>query len=203
MRRQPDTRSGGSLRERSRGMVLLVVLLVLALLLLAGGSAMRSVDSGNVIAGNFSFQQAATQSADRALTDALAAASTVVSGGGGNSNMANRYFSTRQSALDARGFPSGILWDDVSCVNPAGAAIANCATDVGDYRIQYVIERMCSSNPVLSDLNDIRTRCEYEARVGVISAFDIPLRYRVIMRVRGPRGTEEWFEAMVSGPASS
>jgi len=91
----------------------------------------------------------------------------------------------------------------VSCVNPAGAAIANCATDVGDYRIQYVIERMCSSNPVLSDLNDIRTRCEYEARVGVISAFDIPLRYRVIMRVRGPRGTEEWFEAMVSGPASS
>jgi hypothetical protein len=37
----------------------------------------------------------------------------------------------------------------------------------------------------------------------VVSAFNIQLRYRVIMRVRGPRGTEQWFEAMISGPASS
>ena len=29
------------------------------------------------------------------------------------------------------------------------------------------------------------------------------LRYRVLIRVRGPRGTESWFEAMVSGPAST
>lgn len=190
-------------RRGQGGMVLLIVLVVLALLLLAGAGAMRAVDSGNVISGNFSFQQAAMQSADRALTDALNTAASAVIGGGGNTDVSNRYFSTRQTSLDARGFPSAINWANVACVDPQGAVIANCANDTGEYRIQYVIERMCNSNPTLTDITDIRAKCEYEANVGAVSAFSIPLRYRVIMRVRGPRGTEQWFEAMVSGPASS
>ena len=186
-----------------RGMVLLIVLVVLALLLLAGAGAMRAVDSGNVISGNFAFQQAAMQSADRALTSALDAATNAVVGGGGNNDVANRYFSTRQTTVDARGFPSTINWNNVACVDPAGASISDCAADTGEYRIQYVIERMCNSSPTLTDITDIRAKCEYEANVGAVSAFSIPLRYRVIMRVRGPRGTEQWVEAMVSGPASS
>ena len=111
-------RAGGQ-----RGMVLLIVLVVLALLLLAGAGAMRAVDSGNVISGNFSFQQAAMQSADRALTSAMDAATNAVVGGGGNNDVANRYFSTRQTTVDARGFPSTINWNNVSCVDPQGAAI--------------------------------------------------------------------------------
>ena len=184
-------------------MVLLVVLVVLALLLLAGAGAMRAVDSGNVISGNFAFQQAAMQAADRAFTDARNAATSAVSAGSGNSNVNNRYFSTRQTTLDARGFPTAINWDAVSCVDPQGVLITNCAADDGEFRIQYVIERMCNTNPTLSDINDIRAKCEYEANVDALSANSIPLRYRVIIRVRGPRGTEQWFEAMLSGPASS
>ena len=190
-------------RRGQGGMVLLIVLVVLALLLLAGAGAMRAVDSGNVISGNFAFQQAAMQSADRALTDALNTAAGAVIAGGGNNDVGNRYFSTRQSTVDARGFPTAVNWDNVACVDPQGAVIASCGTDTGEYRIQYVIERMCNSNPTLTDITDIRAKCEYEANVGALSAFSIPLRYRVIMRVRGPRGTEQWFEAMVSGPASS
>lgn len=201
---RPTAFRGRSLQQRKpRGMVLIVVLMVLVLLLLAGTGAMRAVDSGNVIAGNFSFQQAAMQSADHALTDALNTAAGAVVGGGGNTNVANRYFSTRQAAVDARGFPSAVSWDSVSCVDPAGTLIANCATDTGEYRIQYVIERMCTANPDMADINDIRAKCEYEASTGALSAFSIALRYRVVMRVRGPRDTESWFEAMVSGPASS
>jgi type IV pilus assembly protein PilX len=186
-----------------RGMVLLIVLVVLALLLLAGAGAMRAVDSGNVIAGNFSFQQAAMQSADRALTDALNTLAEAVESGGGNTDITNRYFSTRQTTLDARGFPSTINWDSVSCVDPGGVVVTDCGTDTGEYRIQYIVERMCNSTPTLTDINDIRAKCEYEATAGALSAFSIPVRYRVVMRVRGPRGTEQWFEAMVSGPASS
>lgn len=196
----PHRRRAG---QAQRGMVLLIVLVVLALLLLAGAGAIRAVDSGNVISGNFSFQQAAMQSADRAMTDALNTTAGAVVGGGGNNDVANRYFSTRQAAVDARGFPTSINWGNVACVDPDGAAVANCATDDGGYRIQYVIERLCNANPTLTDISDIRAKCEYEASVGAVSAFGIPLRYRVIMRVRGPRGTEQWFEAMVSGPASS
>ncbi|MBA4176330.1 MAG: hypothetical protein C0505_07185 [Leptothrix sp. (in: Bacteria)] len=183
--------------------MLVVVLVVLVLLLLAGAGAMRAVDSGNVISGNFSFQQAAMQSADRALSDALNVAANTVLGGGGNTAVANRYFNVRQTVVDARGFPTAISWASVPCVDPAGAAITDCATDTGEYRIQYVIERMCSANPDMADINDIRLNCEYDASVGAVSAASIAVNYRVITRVRGPRGTESWFEAMVSGPASN
>jgi len=192
-----------SLQRAQRGMVLIVVLVVLVLLLLAGAGAMRAVDSGNVISGNFSFQQAAMQSADRALTDALNTAAGAVAGGGGNTAVANRYFNVRQTGVDARGFPTAINWNNVACVDPAGAAIVSCSTDTGEYRIQYVIERMCSANPDMADINDIRAKCEYDASVGAVSATSIAVNYRVITRVRGPRGTESWFEAMVSGPASN
>lgn len=188
--------------RRQRGMVLLVVLVVLALLLLAGAGAMRAVDSGNVISGNFAFQQAASQSADRALSAAIAKAANVVNGGGGNADVANVYFSTRQATLDARGFPTAINWTNVECFDPQGVVLGSCTADDGEYRIQYVIERMCNSTPTLTDINDIRAKCEYEADAAAVSAFTIPLRYRVIVRVRGPRGTEQWFEAMLSGPAS-
>jgi Tfp pilus assembly protein PilX len=180
----------------------MTVLLVLALLLLAGAGAIRVADTGNVVAGNFSFKQAATQSADRALTDALNTLSTAVVGDGGNNNVAGRYFSVRQSAVDSRGFPSTIDWSTVTCVDPRGAHVSNCEADTGEYRIQYVLERMCVSNPVLTDINDIRAKCEFEASSTAVSASAISLRYRVLMHVRGPRGTESWFEAMVSGPAS-
>jgi hypothetical protein len=163
---------------------------------------MRAVDTGNVVSGNFSFQQAAMQAADRALTDALNTAAAKVAAGGGNSDVTNRYYSTRQTGVDSRGFPSAINWASVTCVDPAGVVLADCSTDNGEYRIQYVIERMCSANPDMADISDIRAKCEYEAS-NAPSAFSIALRYRVIMRVRGPRGTENWFEAMVSGPAST
>lgn len=203
MRLRTPAHAPGARRGGQRGLVLLIVLVVLALLLLAGAGAMRAVDSGNVIAGNFSFQQAAQQSADRALTAALDTATNAVNAGNGNSSVTDRYLSTRQTSLDAKGFPTVIDWDNVACVDPQGAAIANCNDENGEYRIQYVVERMCNSNPTLTDINDIRAKCEYEASVGAQSPASIALRYRVVMRVRGPRGTEQWFEAMVSGPASS
>lgn len=201
-RRDPSSSASGANGQR-RGLVLLVVLVVLTLLLLAGVAAMRSIDTGNVIAGNFSFQQAATQAADRALTDALNTAAAAVAAGAGNTAVPNRYLTTRQTPTDARGFPSGIDWSAVACTDPAGAAVADCDADTGNYRIQYVIERMCASNPDLTDINDIRAKCEFEASSAAVTAASTSMRYRVMMRVRGPRSTELWFEAMVSGPASS
>lgn len=200
--RTPTPRRPGRTRRAGRGMVLLAVLVVLAMMLLAGAGAMRSVDTGNVIAGNFAFQQSAVQASDRPLTDALNALSGLVAGGGGNTAVPNRYLNVQQSALDARGFPSVIDWNSVSCTNAIGQALANCNQDTGDYRIQYVIERRCSANPDLGNPSDIRSLCEYEASPTALSAGSIPVRYRVLIRVRGPRNTEGWFEAMVAGPAA-
>ncbi len=190
-------------RRHQAGNSLIVVLVVLTLMALAGFGAMRAADTGNVVSGNFAFQQASTHASDRALTDAMNNLAGIVLGGSGNADVANRYSATRLAAVDARGVPTTINWASVACADETGALVANCATDAGNFRVQYFIERLCNANPNLANAADIRARCEYEPNAGASAVGTIALRYRVIIRVRGPRGTEGWYEAMVSGPAST
>lgn len=193
-------------RKHEQGMVLIVVMVVLALMFLAGIGVMRAADTGNVISGNFSFQQAAVQASDRAINDALTAVSNQVISGGGNTGVANRYLATRATAVDLRGIPTAIDWAAVPCVDATGVGLADCTTDSGNYRVQYAVERMCAQLPDLSvvdNVTDIRAKCEYEASATALTISTIGIRYRVLIRVRGPRGTESWFEAMVSGAAST
>ena len=193
-----------SLRRRSQnGAVLFLVLMVLGLLLLAGLGVMRTVDTSNVIAGNYSFQQAAVQASDRAVTDAMNGLASIVVAGGGNSNVANRYYQLRQTTLDSRGFPTAVNWSNVACANEIGQSISDCDASVGNYRVQYVIERLCSAQPTLTDVSSLRANCEYEAAATATTAAAVALRYRILIRVRGPRSTEGWFEAVVSGPATA
>jgi type IV pilus assembly protein PilX len=192
-------------RRPQRGVILMIVLVVLGLLMLAAVGVLRAVDTSNVIAGNFSFQQAAIQASDRAVTNAMDNLAAIVAGGGGNANVANRYFATRQTSVDSRGFPT-VTWANVSCADDVGASIdsSQCATDSGRYRIQYVIERLCKANPAsFTDAASLRAQCEYEADGILTDAESIALRYRILVRVRGPRGTEGWFETVVAGPATS
>lgn len=195
-------RRAGAAPRRERGMVLIVVLAVLALMFIAGIGVLRITGTGNVVAANFSFQQQAVLASDRAMTDALNTLAGIVSGGNGNNAVANRYFNVEQ-AVDSKGIPTAINWANVSCVDETGAVVTDCAADSGQYRVQYYIERRCSSNPTLTSLPDIRAKCEYEPSSTATSAATIALRYRVLIRVRGPRGTDGYYEAMVSGPAST
>lgn len=201
--RQYSRRSRGIRGRSQRGAVLFVVLMVLGLLLLAGLGVMRTVDTGNVIAGNYSFQQAAVQASDRAVTDAMNGLASIVVAGGGNSNVANRYYQLRETTLDSRGFPSAVNWSNVACANEIGQTISDCDASAGNYRVQYVIERLCSAQPTLTDVASLRANCEYEAAATATTATAVALRYRILIRVRGPRSTEGWFEAVVSGPASA
>lgn len=184
------------------GNTLIVVLVVLTLLALSGFGAMRAADTGNVISGNFAFQQAATHASDRAVSDARNNLAGIVAGGGGNNDVANRYSATRLVALDALGVPTTINWAGVACADETGAAVPNCGVDAGNYRVQYFIERLCSTNPNLTNVAEIRARCEYEPSTAAAAASTIAVRYRVIIRVRGPRASESWYEAVMSGPAT-
>src|SRR5690606_17550546 len=121
-----------------KGNSLIVVLVVLTLLALAGFGAMRSADTGNVIAGNFAFQQASTQASDSGLQQAmdfLAATPDL------NADVANRYSNIRLAAIDARGVPTAINWANVGCTDENGALINDCNVDAGNFRIQYFVER--------------------------------------------------------------
>ena len=178
--------------RQQRGAVLFITLVVMILMTLAGIAAVRATDTGAVIAGNFAFKQAATQASDRAITDALNNLANISTGGSGNSNIANRYYSTRQTPLDSLGIPTAINWANVQCSDETGAAVNNCDTATGTYRVQYVIERQCGSDPTLNNPTDIKTKCDYEVRAPAAAGppavtEKIAVRYRVIIRARGPR----------------
>lgn len=184
---------------RQKGNSLIVVLVILTLMALAGFGAMRTVDTGNVISGNFAFQQAATLSSDRAMDGALDYLASLANR---NNDVANRYSAIRLGGLDARGVPAAVNWTNVPCTSELGVVLGDCVTDSGNYRVQYFIERLCSVAPNMADISDIRSKCEYEPNATATAPGSIALRYRIIIRVRGPRQTEGWYEAMVSGPAT-
>lgn len=194
--------------ENQRGVVLFVTLIILILMTLATLSVVRSMDTGNVISGNFAFKQAVAQVSDRGITDAMNNLATITAGGNGNTDIDNRYFSTRQATTAAAlGVPSTVNWTNVSCADETGAAVVNCDTNTGKYRVQYIIERQCSSNPSnLNSATDIKTNCDYEVRTPASAGppavtEQIAVRYRIIIRARGPRDANGLYEVMVSGPA--
>lgn len=188
--------------QRQRGVVLFVTLVVMVLMTLATVAVVRSMDTGNVISGNFAFKQAGMQASDRAITDALNLLSNIVPGTGGNADAANRYFHLRQTMLDALGVPTAINWSNVACVDESGVAVTACDTDTGKYRIQYYIERQCDADPDVTNIQSVKTHCDYEVRQSAPTE-QIAVRYRVIVRVRGPRNATGLYEVMVSGPATS
>jgi Tfp pilus assembly protein PilX len=190
-------------RQTQEGMVLIAVLVVLVVALLAGMGALQTVTTGNAMSGNFSFRQTAMQASDRALTDAMSDLATRVTTGTTNNVEANRYLNVIDPAVNTMGMPTAINWSSVRCLDEKGALVNNCDSEGGKFRVQYVVERRCQANPLLSSLVDIRTKCEYEPQATAGSPQTIALRYRVMIRVRGPRGTENWFDAMISGPATT
>lgn len=196
MKLQPRMRKPG----KESGIVLFVTLIILVLLIVGTLSIVRSMDTSTVISGNYAFKQAAMQASDRGITDASNNLANIVAGGGGNTDQANRYFSTRQTSLDALGIPTAIDWSHVQCRDEANNA-CNPDTDSGKYRVQYYIERQCASNPTLTDIQSIKTNCDYEVRQ--TSPEQIAVRYRIIVRARGPKNATGMYEVVISGPATT
>lgn len=61
-----------SLHQQQRGVVLLVALIALVALSLSGLALMRSVDTSNIVSGNFAFSEATTQMAEIGMGSAQA-----------------------------------------------------------------------------------------------------------------------------------
>ncbi len=215
MERRPVSgrRACAAVRARTqRGAVLFVTLVVLVLMSYAAVSVVRSTDTGNLIAGNFAFKQATMQVSDRAINHATDFLRDVIVKGVvvPNVSIVNRYASTRAApaALNSKGVPTALNWANVPCIPSTGVidvtlpAVANCENLTGDYRLQYFIERQCDSNPNLTSAMDIKTKCSFVFSSGTAIS-DISIYYRVIIRARGPRGTEGLYEVMLSGPATS
>lgn len=121
----------------------MMALIALVAMSLAAMAMIRSVDTGNVIAGNAAFRQASSQAVDIAMESAFTYMTNTLTDanistdqpGGCAGNCV--YYATKQ-AENAYDIPNVINWTNVPAVSLAGLGID------GAYQVRYVLERLCS-----------------------------------------------------------
>lgn len=199
------------------GVVLFIALIVLVAMTLAGIALMRSVDTGNMVAGNLAFKQGATLAGDAGTEAAITWLQAVVgSSNSYNDQPAAGYYATSQDTLDMTGSsndPNRALvdWDfnncngaaTTACIKPAPAISAGAGNTV-----TYIIHRLCLSP---GDPNSSGNSCanykstastspkKGELKYGDDKRFEpLPQEYyRITSRTAGPRNTVSFVETIV------
>ncbi|WP_280154310.1 PilX N-terminal domain-containing pilus assembly protein [Piscinibacter sp. XHJ-5] len=189
---------------RQRGVVLIVSLIVLVAMTLAGIALMRSVTTGNRVAGNLAFQQAATQAADVGVETAIAWLEANNTGGTLYTTTASGapvgYFAARQDP--AAGVSWETFWKDTLV---ATGRVNTLAADASGNTVSYVIHRMCNA---VGDPNS-GIGCSVAPRVvgeegGGMGTGTVPVKlpnqqyYRITARVVGPRNTSSIVQVIVA-----
>ncbi len=121
------------LPAKQQGSTLFIALIALVAMMLAGIALMRSVDTANIVAGNFAFKEASLQAADLGMEAAFTALPALAAKG--NVPVPNQYYAVLQG-VDPQGIPAGVTWSKVPLIQ----------TKIKGYSIQYVIERMCKGS---------------------------------------------------------
>jgi Tfp pilus assembly protein PilX len=203
-------------RARQRGVVLVIALIVLVAMTLAAIAMVRSVDTGNLIAGNMAFQQSAIHSGDTGIESAIAwlescnnntasCGSTTLN----NDSPSNGY--AANGAVAARSPAAGQSWDAYWSAN-----MTSCSATTPNIRclpaqagtdnvVSYVIDRMCNSAGakttgalcVASPIVNAATGNAEEAGEIQLNAPSV-VYYRITARIAGPRNSVSYVQAMVS-----
>lgn len=189
-----------TLLSRQRGVVLFIALIALVAMTLAAIGLVRSHETGAMIAGNIAFKQSAAQNADVALEMALAALPAIVAASQ-EQNIANEYYALQQ-ADNALGVPAIINWANIPCRTAGGAQAACSGISEGDYRLQYVIDRLCGGTLPVTDqiANCVTDKTQAPPSIVIgktgFSKSDM-VYYRITTRVQAPRNAASIVQAVV------
>lgn len=209
--------------QRQRGASLFIALVALVLMTIAGFSLMRSVDTGNVIAGNMAFREVTVQAADLGIEAAAAYLNVTVS----PSPDANLPNGCTVASVDTSTDPdtvtlgtclysSRLLPEDdngVPYVNWASANIPETNTNGVSYK--FVVERLC--DPSLATLTvgqaakylQVLDKCVSSVLDPGLSSSGgsaygggsvskiTPIHYRVTVRTSGPRNTVSFVQTLM------
>ncbi|HEU0187719.1 MAG TPA: hypothetical protein VFR06_07495 [Gallionellaceae bacterium] len=212
-------------RNKQSGVVLLITLIVLVAMTLGAIALVRSVDTTNVIAGNLSFQQAATHSADIGTEVAMQWLvannnNTLWSSAPAFGYLANRtdpgpgqswsdfwdasLSNSRMTVYFIGGLPTGAIPLNASSLLPSGAQFNDSAGNT----VEYVIQRMC--NGAAGDPMSPASLCP--SAPAIANVYDKPdsldanaikltlsgqYYYRITTRVTGPRNTVSFIQTIV------
>jgi len=202
------------------GFVVYVALIALLVLSLAALALLRTSDTAGVISGNLAFKQAATGAADTGAERAFGELPDLAAA---NVDVPNKYYRFMQ-AVDAWGVPSTIDWGAVPCWSPAGGQTQVSCSDSATYRVQYVIERLCTDEPLVADpVAVLASKCvagkpfstagsagedrgSHTQTTNVFGSISLApptrptIHYRVTVRVQGPRNTASMVQTVVELP---
>jgi len=205
-------------QEQQKGVVLIITLIALVAMTLAVIALVRSVDTGNVVAGNMAFKQGAALAGDSGTEAAI----TWLSGIAGvaasqNDDVGNGYYATSQETLDMTGNSgdssrSLVDWDGNDCNGTvAGGAAAACIqpaplipANAAGYATRYIIHRLCPSTGLPNNCASTATTIagtssgakDYTTKGGLSGTAEAEY-YRITTRVRGPRNTTSYVETIV------
>jgi hypothetical protein len=183
-----------------------VTLVILVALTFASLGLLRSVDTGNLLAGNLSFRQDASSQADFGLRIAAQAAATIV-GTSAESVDAPPYYASVQTS-DTRGIP--LLLANAASPSIPGTSVATpgvgqqaipLGTPGGGILIRYVLERTCPTSGAATSTDDCRTFLPpglLSRSLGVRELPPPPTPYvRATVRIDGPNNVVSFVQAMV------
>lgn len=190
------------LAKRQRGVVLFIALIALVAMTMAGIALMRSVDTANVIAGNFAFKESALHATDVGAEIGMTALPALVSTTGANAT-ANKYFPTKQ-LTDAQGIPTTADWSAIPSTNISNGESA-----------QYIVERMCDMVPAsgvtpahapdINNRGEVTDYCITAPQCSPGVSINMPpfcvagdIYYRITTRVTGARGTVSVVQSVVT-----
>jgi Tfp pilus assembly protein PilX len=203
-------------RNRETGIVLVVAMIALVIMSLAAVALIRSVDTSTLIAGNISFRQSATISADSGMESAI----TWLSANNTDSlTTANGYYATSNiwctsaagttcqdtssSTFNVQlGVTSDAIWDSTtrSSAVPSGKDSSGNTT-------RYIIQRMCRAAGAPTTANCLLGTAEIGSSSkgikdatgggGCVGCSSLSPMYRVTARVIGPKNTVSYIQAYV------
>jgi Tfp pilus assembly protein PilX len=187
-------------------MVLIMVMIVLVAMTLAAIAMVRSVDTTNLIAGNLSFQQAATHSADTGIELASTWLTNNIGGLALETDDAtNGYVAGGLKVAPNLTTNPPQTWDAFWVNTLAARAVTSPQADSAGNTVSYVIDRLCA-NPgsvtggascVDSPAIAVATGNSQEAGEKPMSVSS-GVYYRITVRVDGPRNTVSYVQAVVS-----
>ncbi len=200
--------------KQQQGLVLFLALIALVVMSLAAVALIRSVDTNNLIAGNISFKQAATTSADAGVEAAITmliamrdnpanAGLNVLLDATHTFNITPATHNGYYSSANTLNLSSSATWDDVNNVLlPTPDASGNT--------IRYIVERMCRTpNVAIKDADCLFSNALLDTNgqqvklpqnicdgPGCPVAGQTP-QIRVTARVTGPKNSISYVQAFV------
>ena len=188
--------------SRQRGVILMVALIVLVAMTLAAIALVRSIDTGNMIAGNLAFQRAATAAGDSSIETAI------------NWLEANNAGTTLHADNLAFGYRASVqnpaanqTWDNFwRTVLMPGGQVRNLGADGNGNTLAYAIQRLCAN---AGDPTNTTTGCAQlqsggttggsSKGAGVVELlYNSQIYYRITARIAGPRNTVSYVQAIVA-----